>query len=154
MNTFPCCLLEACSLSHSSHSKRKRSSYTSSFCKTNINMAKFTVCRRIILFSANKWSGVKWNEVKHGEASSITTGQEVCTRVPICKHMDKSVLSAANRKGQMRWLQQSGTSSRWNHWRKQCFLPAKKSAACFSISWLDRNWESVWPLDSPLVFRP
>lgn len=124
MSTFPCRLLEACSLNHSSHGKRKHSSYTPPFCKTNVNMAKFTVCRRITLCSANRREA--WRSL------FITTGEQVCTRVPICKHMDKSVLNAANRKGQMRWLQQSGTSSRWNHWRKQCFLLAKKSAACFS----------------------
>lgn len=70
--------------------------------------------------------------LKHGEASFIIAGEQICMRVPICKHAGKSVLSAANWKGQMRWLQQSGTSSCWNHWREQCSPPARKSAACSS----------------------
>jgi len=93
--------------------------------------AKSTQTRQNSLYAAGRSRSVPVG-LKHGEASCIITGEQICSRVPICKHTGNSVLSAANWKGQMRWLQQSGTSSHWNNWREQCFLPAGKSAACAS----------------------
>lgn len=149
MNTFPCCLLQACSLNHSSHGKRKHSSCTSSFCKTNINMAKFTVCRRIILFSANKWS-----EVRHGEASSITPGQKSAQGCPFVSTWISQCLVLPTERG--RWGDYSTVVQAAVEITEgsSVFSQPKSQQPAFPISWPGRNWESVWPLDSPLVLRP
>lgn len=110
-------------------------------------MAKFTVCSRIIPVSASR--PALWRSL------FCLTGEQICMRVPICKHAGKSVLSAANWKGQMRWVPQSGTGSHGNHWRgSSVFSRPESQQPALPSSLLDGNWGLVWPLDNPLALPP